>query len=339
MKSFGAIYRAMNKTAFDDSYWPPEWTGQACILIAWPARAASWKGRFDEARAAHARLAQILVRFQPVTVIADPAQRHEAEVACGPGIDILQLSVADGWIRDTGPVFVHTCGAYTGIDWGFYAERKPLAEFGADAALATRILAAFKIGRSDPGFVCEGGAVHTDGSGTILTTESCVLDSIRNPGVTKATAETVFRRYLGASRVVWLEDGLAGDETGGHVDELICPLAEGVLAFQNVSEDDAANAAVVRSNRARLVAAGFDLVDLPPAPIRHIGNWRVTLSYANVVWANGALIVPQFGTPEDARALAVYSKALPDRLIVPFEANDITAGGGGLHCVTLGVPV
>ena len=320
---------------------PPEWAPHARTWMAWPQRPATWRGRMAAAREVHAKLARALAAFEPVTMVCHPSARTEASRLCGPGIELLPLELSDGWMRDIGPTFVQgRDGQTAGIDWIFNGWGGLHDEFAADAAVAGNILALRGCRRLAPQLVFEGGAFSGDGEGTIILTEECALDPRRNPGRSKRDVEAVLAANLGTRTVIWLGQGYEDDETRGHVDEIACFAAPGKILVSTTKDTGDANYRIQLDNLARLRSArdaagrALQIVELPQPARREAEGRRLTLSYVNFAFANGGLILPQFGDPADAAALRIFSRVFSSRRIVPFPANDLIIGGGGIHCVT-----
>lgn len=257
---------------------------------------------------------------------------------------MIAAPLSDGWMRDIGPTFVRDAGGLAGIDWIFNGWGGLHDEFGPDAALAETILTELQLPRHPAPLVFEGGAFSTDGAGTILLTEECALDPGRNPGRSKAEIEEILRCYLGARSILWLGRGYEGDETKGHVDEIAAFVAPGKVVISATRDPADSNYPILADNLARLRAArdasgrALEIVEMPePAP-RVIDGQRLTLSYVNFAVANGGIILPQFDDPADREALAIFERLFPDRRVIPFLANDLVIGGGGIHCVTLQEP-
>ncbi len=209
---------------------PPEWAPHERCWMAWPCRAEHWGDRLGAARQAYADVAKAIAVFEPVTMVARPELTAEASLQCGQGVSVLPLEYDDAWIRDTAPTFVRNGeGLLAGIDWHFngYGQRSP--EYAHDAALAERICRRLKVPRFEAPIVFEGGALQVDGEGTGLVCAASVLDPQRNPGRSQAEIEAVLRDHLGLETVIWLAQGLVDDATGGHVDNLACFAAPGVV--------------------------------------------------------------------------------------------------------------
>jgi agmatine deiminase len=327
---------------------PAEWTRHARTWMAWPARAATWVGGggIDAARATHADLARTIVRFEPVRMICAPGDVAEASLACGPGIEIVPIPLSDGWMRDIGPIFVRNerSGEVAGVDFEFNGWGGLHQDWQLDADVAEAVLAVTKQRRFVANFTLEGGAVAVDGSGTVLVTEECLLDPRRNELVDKLRIERWLREMLGVEKTVWLGRGYDQDETRGHVDEIACFVRPGVVLLHTTTDVSDRNYEIGADNLDRLHAVrdaqgrAFEVIQLPqPARIDEHGR-RLTLSYANVCFINGGLLIPAFEDAADKEAFRIFKRLFPDREIVQVPALDLVRGGGGLHCVTLQEP-
>lgn len=324
---------------------PPEWAPHARCWMAWPCREAAWgdPAGLEEARRSYAEVAQAIARFEPVTMICRPDQLARASLLCGPGIAVLPMQHDDSWTRDTGPTFLlDQQGALAGTTWRFNGWGEAYSDHGQDAQMARRVLEHLGVRRFVSSMVMEGGGLHVDGEGTALVCAPSVLDSKRNPGLTRGEAEEELKSFLGAETVVWLPAGLADDETGGHVDNIACFARPGVVLALATDDKADANRAGLDENAAVLRAAtdarGRTIevvpVQQPRARSREGRGGRATLSYINFYLANGGVVVPSFADPADSAAAKAIAAAFPDRKLVQVEAAEIVRGGGGIHCIT-----
>jgi agmatine deiminase len=321
---------------------PAEWARHDRCWMAWPCRPELWGERMAAARQAYAEVAQTIAQFEPVTVIARPDLTAEASLHCGQGIAVLPLDHDDSWIRDTAPTFVRDPqGRLAGIDWRFngYGERAP--QYANDARLAEAICERLKVPRFAAPIVLEGGALHVDGEGTCLVCAASVLDARRNPGLERSQLESVLADHLGVTQVIWLERGLSGDPTGGHVDNLACFARPGVVIALTSRDDGDDNHAVLQDNLARLRSASdakgraLEVIEIEqPAPQRQADGRRLSASYINFYLANGAVIMPMFDDRMDDPAAKAIAAAFPDRRVIQLDASDLVYGGGGIHCIT-----
>jgi agmatine deiminase len=324
----------------------PDWAPHARCWMAWPCREAPWGGGLDDARRDYAEVAQAIARFEPVAMIARPELVAMASLYCGPGISTLSLPHDDGWVRDVGPSFLaNAAGELAGVTWGFNGWGEVHPGYAQDADLARRILEHVGARRYVGGMVLEGGAIQVDGEGTCIAGVGPVLDSKRNPGLTRTEAEAELMRGLGVETVIWLPAGLVDDEAGGHVDNVAVFARPGlVLALATDDRSDAAFGGLAENLdvlRGAVDARGRTLevvtVPQPKARDRHDGR-RLPLSHLNCYLANEAVIMPSFGDSTDKPAAKAFATAWPDREIVPVDALDLVQGGGGIHGITLGQP-
>jgi len=320
---------------------PAEWAPHERTIMCWPARAEAWGGRFAQAEADYATVANAIAAFEPVLMTVDPRQAAEARRLCGAGVDVVELPLDDSWARDSGPIFVRDeDGGRAGVQFGFNGWGEKYVPYDDDAQFATRVLAQLGVARRDAAhFVLEGGSISVDGAGTLVTTEQCLFEEHRNPRLSREQIEAELREQLGAERVVWLGLGLVEDvDTDGHVDNICAFIAPGRVLLQTVAEEDSPNWSYTRENAERLQAAGLEVVELPLLPyVDHDGPPTV-VPYTNFYICNGALIVPVAGQETDDEALSLLGGLYPGREVVPIDGTTIALGGGGIHCITQQVP-
>ncbi|MEN8159702.1 MAG: agmatine deiminase family protein [Myxococcota bacterium] len=336
---------------------PAEWELHAATWLAWPHHTPDWPGKFGAIPWVFAELVRAIARSERVRLIVRDAH-HEARArrtlfragADLERVDFLRAATDRGWLRDMGPLFVvrERAGAreLAATSWRFNGWAK-YPNWRRDDAAKDRLLR--KLGvrtwRPEAGgrrVVLEGGAIDVDGEGTLLATEECLLSDVqaRNPGLGRAGTEQVLRDFLGAKRVVWLGDGIAGDDTHGHVDDLARFVAPGVVVLAVEDDHDDVNHRALAENRERLQGARdakgrtLEVVPLPmPTPLFFAGT-RLPASYLNFLITNGAVLVPTFNDPNDRIALGVLAELFPDRSIVGIHAVDLVWGFGTLHCLT-----
>ena len=322
---------------------PAEWESHSRCWMAWPCREEAWGEHMDAARTAYADVARAIADFEPVTMVCNPADVAEASLTLGNGtpIDVVSMEIDDSWLRDSGPTFLlDRSGHLAGAHWRFNAWGQKYQPYSRDAVVAKRILKHVGARRFRAPFVLEGGAVHVDGEGTVLTTEQCLLNPNRNPDTTKAEVEQNLRDWLGVSNVIWLPEGLEDDETDGHVDEIACFVRPGVVLALSTDDKSDGNFDVLQTNldilRSAKDAKGrpLQVITVPqPARQEHRGK-RLSLSYVNFYIANGGVVMPAFDVAEDERAFRIVRDAFPNRRVVQVHARDIFLGGGGIHCIT-----
>jgi agmatine deiminase len=312
--------------------------------MAWPCDAETFAD-LPAARSAYSEVALAIARFEPVTMIADPEDVSEAQRLCGDTIRVVALAIDDAWTRDTGPTFlVDGRGELAGVDWPFNGYGK-YEQHALDAAMAGWILERSGARRFEAPIILEGGAIHTDGQGTLLTTESVVLNPNRNPGLTAKDAEEIFRAYLGVQQVIWLDKALEIDPTDGHVDNLACFARPGVVALLTEADHSDPHYEPLRENRRRLElskdAAGrpLALVEFQQPARREFRGGRIPMSYVNHYIANGGIILPVFEDPADEQAIETASRLYPDRQVAAVPGLEIVKAGGCIHCITQQEPL
>ncbi|HEY5598848.1 MAG TPA: agmatine deiminase family protein, partial [Kiloniellales bacterium] len=310
--------------------------------MEWPCRVEVWGDGLDEARTAYTEVAKTIAAFEPVTMIANGDEVAEVSLRCGTGVACLPLPHDDSWMRDNGPTFVvNGKGGIAGVDWRFNAWGDKYADYDNDAAVAAAVLKHLDAPIYAAPMVLEGGSIHVDGEGTLLTTEQCLLNANRNPKLSRAQIEELLRAYLGVRRIIWLGQGLVDDETDGHVDNLACFVRPGVVLALSTENPDDENHTALQDNLARLRAAkdaagrALEVIEIPQ-PARRMGQngRRLALSYVNFYVANGSVVMPSFEDANDKAAFAVVSQCFPGRKVRQVPVLDIVCGGGGIHCIT-----
>jgi agmatine deiminase len=342
------------------THMPAEWEKHEATWISWPANVTDWPGKFAPIPWVFGEMARRITPGEILRIIVNDAA-HEAKarrVMARAGVDLAQVEffrfpTNRGWTRDMGPMFVRAANGTTSVLRFRFSAWAKYPDWKKDDGVPPRAAQKLKkplIGVKHNGreVVLEGGSIDVNGKGTLLTTEECLLHptvQIRNPGFTRADYEEVFRAHLGVSHVIWLGDGIAGDDTHGHVDDL-CRFVNGhtVVMVEEKNERDP-NYRICRENSDRLKDARLadgtrvDVVPLPmPAPLIFDGQ-RVPASYANFYIANAAVIVPTFNDPNDRIALGILAEQFPDRPVVGIHAVDLVWGLGTLHCLTQQQPL
>lgn len=331
----------MTTPATEGFFMPAEWHSHERCWMAWPCRQELWGDRLQDARDAYADVAQTVAEFEPVTMVANPADVATASMACGRGVDVLPMDLDDSWMRDIGPTFLlDSKGDIAGSDWRFNAWGNKYEYYNKDSRLAETLLEHLKIRRFDAPFVLEGGAIHHDGEGTVLTTESVLLNPNRNPGMDKADMEKALCDWLGAEKVIWLPAGYHYDETDGHVDNVACFGRPGLVIAASCPEEADPNYEILRANieilRASTDARGrsLEVVTIDQPTRMELDGKRLASSYVNFYIANGGIVMPSFEDRRDQAARRTISQVFPNHKVSQVCAVDIVRGGGGIHCIT-----
>ncbi|MFK4070798.1 agmatine deiminase family protein [Streptomyces sp. NPDC029674] len=321
-----------------------EWERHARTFMAWPALRSVWGGALHAVREDIARVARAVAEYEHVVLLARPGQVAAAQRACGRGVEVVPLAVDDLWARDTVPVFVTDGGKVTGVDLNFNGWGGK-QEHTNDARVGRALLAEYGIPRRKAPLVAEGGSLETDGEGTLLVTESSVVNDNRNPGRSRDRIEAELKRTLGMKKVVWPAGVRGQDITDAHVDSLVRFTAPGVVLLDKAHPDTPADVWSRAAGQAKAVlseatdARGkpFEVVDLPQPDLSEItgeGDDFVS-TYTNFYVANGAVFLPEFGDRKaDGRARGILREHFPGRDVVPVRIDAIASGGGGIHCST-----
>ena len=320
---------------------PPEWAPHTRTWMAWPCHEVTFAGTLEAARDAYAATARAIARFEPVSMVVNPDEEADARARCGTRVDIVVRAHNDSWMRDIGPTFlIDGKGGLGAVDWRFNAWGGNYDDHAADAAMAEGLATLAGATRFPAPIYLEGGAVHTDGAGTLITTDNVVLNPNRNPGLTRAEAERIFRAFLGVEKTIWLEAPLEYDDTDGHVDNLACFARPGlVLALAEPDPADPHHAGLAE-NIARLRAEtdargkSIEVVPVIQPQRREVDGHRLPASYINFYICNGGLVIPTFRDPRDKAAVAAIAACFPDRAVATVPGLDIVRGGGCVHCIT-----
>lgn len=357
--------------ALDGFHMPAEFEPQSGVLLVWPVRAGSWGCNPAAAQDAFCAVMRAASRSERVLLLADRVHFGEAQAMAGAYATVLEIETNDAWARDIGPTFVTNGRETRGINWRFNAwggEADGLyADWRADDAAAEAFCRAIGTPCYDAGnFALEGGSICSDGEGTLLVTEACLLSAGRNPNWSKQQIEQQLKDYLGAQKVLWLPRGIYNDETNEHVDNVCAFLAPGevVLAWTDDAGDPqyplsrADYDYLSRETDARGRRLTIHKLPIPDHPVRvteqdlanmtfeagedtlEVGQ-RLAASYVNFYFTNDAVLLPQFGgenAASDARAVEILRRLCLAREIVPIDSRILLLGGGNIHCITQQIP-
>jgi len=323
---------------------PAEWEPHACCWMAWPSRADQWVDGLAGAQKTYAAVARAIRRFEPVRMVAEPHCVDDARAQCGEDVEIVPLPIDDPWMRDSGPTFLtRGDGQSAGTAWRFNSWGGKSPDYADNARLAGRVLGLASAPVYQSSLCLEGGGIHTDGMGTVITTESVVLNRNRNPGISKSAAERELCQALGATKVIWLPgdpDGVYDDITDGHIDGLVSFVKPGVVLYEGDPSATGSAMKLAADNRRALEAAvdasgrRLEIISMDDAYEVKTPHSMFSRSYVNFYIANGGIVMPRFGVPGDDRARAVVQAAFPGLEVVQIDITQLASGGGGIHCIT-----
>jgi agmatine deiminase len=320
---------------------PAEWAPHQALWSAWPSHAHLWEEDLDPARAEVAALFHAAAKAgETLHIAVHGPEAHESAAAAlaGTGATLHDLPFGDIWFRDTAPIFALSDTGIYAVSYKFNGwGGKYVLPHDADVSLRVAGLAGFPIHAT--AWVLEGGSIDVDGTGWCLTTEQCLLNQNRNPGLPRADIVKQLQEELGIERVVWLGDGLANDHTDGHIDNLARFIAPGVAIVPEARDADDPNRDVYIDARRRLEFAGLQVVVAPSVGLLEDEDGdAIPASYMNFLITNKAVIVPLYGTKWDEVALKEMEPLFKGRDIVGLRANHILTGGGSFHCITQQIP-
>lgn len=347
---------------------PGEFEPHRGTIMIWPVRPGSWPHGGAAAKKAFCKVMEAILESEEVFLLADKEHLEEAKNMAPKGVHILQIESDDAWARDTAPTFVIDCDTVTGINWQFNAWGGTVdglySHWEKDDMLAPEFCRQLDYSCYDAHpFILEGGSIHSDGEGTIITTEACLLSAGRNFNMSKTEIEQTLCNLLGGRKVIWLPRGIYNDETNEHVDNICAFVKPGevVLAWTDDKSDPQYELSLSCLNTLEQETDAKERkfivhkLPIPAVPItvsesdltgyqfkdgedtREAGE-RLAASYINFYITNGGVLVPQFGDTNDAAAVQILASLFPDRKVCPIAAKDILLGGGNIHCITQQIP-
>ncbi len=356
--------RILNSTPKQDGFrMPAEFEPQEAVWMIWPERNDNWRNGAKPAQEAFANVAKAISKFEKITVIASPTQYQNARSRLPEEIRVVEMVNDDAWVRDCGPTFViNDKGEIRGIDWEFNAwgglYDGLYFPWANDDLIAQKICEIENIDsyRTEE-FVLEGGSIHVDGQGTVLTTEMCLLSEGRNPHLNKEEIEEKLCQYLNCEKVIWIKDGIDPDETNGHIDDVACFIAPGEVAciwtddknhpFYNqamnayntlISATDA-KGRKLKVHKLCLTAKpvllqGANTIDSVQGTLPREDGEVCIASYMNFLIINNAVILPQYDDENDSLAIKQVQEMFPDREVIGVKTKEVVYGGGNIHCIT-----
>lgn len=338
---------SLDTTATGRRHMPPEWHPHAACWMAWPSHTVMSGARRAGVIVELGHIAHAIARFEPLHVAVDPAYLDEARALLPPSATLHPMPVDDHWMRDTGPTFVlDDARTLHALRWNFNGWGKKIVPMpDADPRVAERVAQALGVDTSAAPIVAEGGSLLVDGEGTLIVTETSILNANRNPGLTHREAEAVFRHWLGVTHVVWLPGSSLDTITDGHVDGVASFVRPGVLLATSGNDDDAWSHEARENLRALRLACDargrrFDIgllhaPDFDALPASVADDEDFAPEYVNYYLPNGGVVMAAFGdVAADAHARDIVQQAYPGRRVVQVPLRAIARRGGGIHCCT-----
>ena len=322
---------------------PAEWEPHEATWIAWPHNRSDWPGRFAPIPWVYSEIVRKLSQVERVRILVQDRalQDHATRVLRKVGarleaVEFFECPTNRVWTRDYGPLFIKNRHGDVALTcWRFNAWAK-YDDWQCDQRVPDFLALRLKKRVWQQNMVLEGGSIDVNGRGLLLTTEECLLSPVqaRNPGMSRTEIEREMRDYLGVTRAIWLHNGIAGDDTHGHIDDIARFVSADAVVAAWESDRRDPNHALLAENYGLLRAAGLHVVKLPmPEPLIFAGR-RLPASYTNFYIANGLVLVPTFNDPNDRLALSILAKAFPGRTVAGINCTELIWGLGALHCMT-----
>lgn len=361
------IYENESTPKKDGYRMPGEYEPQDQIWMLWPHRPDNWRNGAKPAQQTFANVARAIAEFEPVVVGVNPEDYAAARYVIGEenNITVVEMQSDDSWVRDCGPSFViNDEGDVRAVHWHFNSWGGLVDglyfPWDKDELVGVKIADMAGVDRYRPDeFILEGGSIHVDGEGTVITTEMCLLSEGRNPDMTKEQIEDYLKEYLNCEKVIWVKDGIDPEETNGHIDDVACFVAPGEVAciwtedpadpfyeasqaaYKTLSEATDAKGRQLKvyklcmpTEPLYMTQEEVDAIDVVEGTIPRTTEDELIASYMNFLIVNGAVIVPQYGNKSDQLALEQIQEMFPDRKIVGVPTREVVYGGGNIHCIT-----
>lgn len=323
-------------------YMPAEWDKHKGMIMQWPVSNEVFKNNIVEARNSYAQVANKISENEKVYMVVRPNLLDQAKELCTGNIEFIEMEHDDSWARDSGPTYVRNKNQIAMLNWKFNAWGEKFPKWNNDNLIPKRLSNIMNTPCFDVPIVMEGGSIHTNGKGTILTTKECLLNPNRNPDMTQHEIEKVLIENLGANKVVWLEKGLYGDvDTDGHIDNVACFINEDTVLMQFCDDKSDPNYERNKTNFNILWNARLNIIKMPQPPKFIENKLLYPLSYVNFVYINDAIVMPIFGgicKRTDEVAIELMKEIFPKRNIITIDSMPIIRGGGNIHCITQQIP-
>jgi agmatine deiminase len=328
---------------------PAEWAKHTATWLSWPHKEASWPGKIDTIYAPYIEFIKVVTEGELVriNVVNEDMKASVIFQLQNAGVDLNKIEIFefptnDAWCRDHGPAFLinPTTRQKAIVDWGYNAWGGKYPPFDLDDVIPTKIGNHFGLPVFNPGIVMEGGSVDFNGKGTILTTTACLLNKNRNPQLNQQQIESYLQNYYGAEQILWLGDGIVGDDTDGHIDDITRFVNEDTVVTVIEEDKNDENYHILQENLETLKTMRLlngkqlNIVELPMPDAVIYEDTRLPASYANFYIANSAVIVPTYRSKNDDKALDILTQCFPDRKVVGIDSTDIIWGLGSFHCLS-----
>ena len=334
---------------------PAEWEPQRATWLSWAHKLESWPEKFEPVPYVYTNIVRAIARFQHVNInvkdeemFNDVTERLTLAGVPQDRFTLYTIPTNDAWCRDHGPAFLVNPNAEQKlaiVDWGYNAWGGKYPPFDLDDAVPTRIAEHYKVPVFYPGIVMEGGSIDVNGDGCLLTTKACLLNQNRNPHLSQEQIEQYLKDYYGQEKILWLNDGIVGDDTDGHIDDL-ARFTDARTIVTCVEEDPAdENYGILQENLEQLRTLTdrqnrpFRIVELPMPGVVEYDGQRLPASYANFLIGNGFVLVPVFQHPNDLKALTILRDLFPGRSVIGIDCLDLVWGLGTLHCISQQEPI
>jgi agmatine deiminase len=342
----GSRTRETENPSRDGFMMPPEWRRHSGCLVSWPCKEETWSGFFREVKRAYAETIRAIGSFERVVVLSDPTTLKEAREVLGKDVDIVEMPLDDSWVRDNGPTIVTSDrGDSAVVQFGFNGWGGRYPPYAKDAKVPETLAELLNVKRYVAPMVLEGGAICVDGEGSVLTTESCLLNQNRNPGMSREEIEGILRSFLGVKKVLWLKQGIHNSMIDGHIDGVAAFVRPSTVILASTDDTLDPNHEVMMANRSGLETMtdakgrAIEVIDFPMPRKRDVAGNRIAPCYTNFYIANGGIVAPTFGDVNDETAIDLLKGLFPNREVVPVRSEHIGVGGGEVHCITQQIPM
>lgn len=335
---------------------PAEWEPQAAVWMSWPYNLGTWEEHLAGAEECFVKIIEMLTQHQRVNLLVpNAAVRARAEKKLAKAkirksnLKIHEIETGDIWFRDYGPLFIvhdkaRDSSRVSFTKWLYNAYGNKYEDLLIGNEVPDK-MPLEKFTRFDTNIVLEGGSIDVNGTGTLITTESCLLSPDRNPHLTKKEIEQVIKDYLGITNILWLSSGIEGDDTTGHIDDLTRFVSRSTVVTVVEEDENDANYKPLMENAKRLKSMKNErgerltVLTLPMPKPFYVGDRRMAASYANFLIANGVVLVPIYNQPSDKKALNTMKKCFPDREVIGIDCRELIFGYGSIHCATMQEPM